>query len=182
MSEFPLTARPLPNIKGDKLLLKPSIFSSPLDYDFLVGRHVVRHRKLKERLNHCAEWIDIEGSKNTEKILGGIGNIEKHYFNELDGRTVEAVALRLFDLSTKIWSLYWADSIGGTLDPPLQGSFEGNLGVFFGKEYFKGEEILVQFQYDRSNLQEPIWGQAFSNDHGATWEWNWFMFYKKCKT
>jgi len=67
-----------------------------------MGQHVVKHRKLKERLNNCTEWIDIEGSKNTEKILGGIGNIEKHYLNELDGQKVEAVALRLFDLSTKL--------------------------------------------------------------------------------
>lgn len=146
MNEFPLTAKPLPDVKDDMLLLEPSISSSSLDYDFLVGRHVVRHRKLKERLNHCTEWIDIEGSKNTEKILEGVGNIEKHYLNESDGRKVEAVALRLFNLSTKIWSLYWADSIFGTLDPPLHGSFEDNLGVFFGKDYFKGEEILVQFQ------------------------------------
>jgi len=180
MSEFPLTAKPLPNVKDDKLLLTSSISSSPLDYDFLVGRHVVRHRKLKERLNHCTEWMDIDGSKNTEKILGGVGNIEKHYLNELDGRKVEAVALRLFDLSTKLWSLYWADSISGTLDPPLRGSFEDELGVFFGKDHFKGKEILVQFQYDKSNSEEPIWGQAFSNDLGVTWEWNWFMFYKKC--
>lgn len=179
MSKFPLTARPLPNVKDDKLLIKPSISSSLLDYDFLVGRHVVKHRKLKERLNRCTEWIDIEGTKETEKILGGVGNIEKHCLHELDGRKVEAVALRLFDLSTKIWSLYWADSIFGTLDPPLHGSFEDNLGVFFGKDYFKHKEILVQFQYDRSNPQEPIWGQAFSSDLGATWEWNWFMFYKK---
>lgn len=180
MSEFPLTAKPLPHVKDRKVLLKPSITSSPLDYDFLIGSHVVRHRKLKERLNQCTEWIDIEGTKNTEKILEGVGNIEKHYLNELDGQKVEAVALRLFDMSTKLWSLYWADSVSGTLDPPLQGSFENNLGLFFGKDYFKGKEVLVQFQYDRSNPQEPIWGQAFSNDLGATWEWNWFMFYKKC--
>ncbi len=137
MSEFPLTAKPLPNRKDDKPLLKPSISSSPLDYDFLLGPHMVRHRKLKERLNHCTEWIDIEGSKNTEKILGGVGNIEKHCLN-IDGRKVEAVALRLFDLSTKLWSLYWADSISGTLDPPLLGSFEDNLGVFFWKRLFQG--------------------------------------------
>ena len=58
-----------------------------------------------------------------------------------------------------------------------RGSFEGTLGVFFGKDYWNGEEILVQFQYDRSYPEEPVWGQAFSDDRGKTWEWNWFMFY-----
>ena len=176
---FPLVARHVNYSNDGDLLLMPSATSSFHDYDFLQGHHRVRHKKLKERLNQCTEWIDIEGMKDTEKILGGIGNTEKHSLKNVDGNRVEAIALRLFDTSTKLWSLYWADNVTGKLDPPLQGSFEGNLGVFFGKDYFEGEEILVQFQYDRSNPEEPVWGQAFSNDKGRRWEWNWFMFYKR---
>jgi hypothetical protein len=36
----------------------------------------------------------------------------------------------------------------------------------------------VQFQYDRKDPKNPVWGQAFSKD-GKTWEWNWFMYFKK---
>ncbi|MGI8580902.1 MAG: hypothetical protein ACR2KX_01815 [Chitinophagaceae bacterium] len=170
--ESPLTAQSV-TFKEGELYIEPSFSSSPIDYNFLFGNHLVHHKKLKERLCNCDEWIDIYGSKNTESILTGIGNIEKHFLPESKS-VMEAIALRLFNLSTKLWSLYWADNISGTLDSPLQGSFEGNLGVFFGRDKFNGKNILVQFQYDKSDLENPVWGQAFSNDEGATWEWNWF--------
>ncbi len=78
-----------------------------------------------------------------------------------------------------MWSLYWADNTAGILDPPLQGSFEGNLGVYFGKDKLNDEDILVQFQYNKSDLENPVWGQAFSDDEGVSWEWNWFMFLRR---
>ena len=37
----------------------------------------------------------------------------------------------------------------------------------------------MQFQYDKTDPENPIRGQAFSTDGGQTWEWNWFMFYEK---
>ncbi len=174
--EYPLTAQSITLLNEGEPYFEPSASSAPADYDFLLGRHSVHHKKLKERLSNCKEWIDINCSKNTEPILTGIGNIEKHFLTY--NNDVEAIALRLFNLSTKLWSLYWADNIAGTLDPPLQGSFEGNLGVFFRKDKLNGNDILVQFQYDKSDSENPVWGQAFSNDEGATWEWNWFMFLK----
>lgn len=176
--EYPLTAKSITLLNEGEPYVEPSASSAPADYNFLLGRHSVHHKKLKEKFNNCNEWIDIDGSKNTETILAGIGNVEKHCLPGNDN-VVEAIALRLFNLSTRLWSLYWADSIVGTLDPPLHGSFQDDIGVFFGKDKFKGEEILVQFQYDKTDAENPVWGQAFSKDNGVTWEWNWFMFYSK---
>ncbi len=175
--ESPLTARSV-TFKQGELHIEPSFSSSHSDNNFLFGNHSVHHKKLKERLSNCKEWIDIYGSKNTDPILSGIGNIEKHFLT-YNNNDVEAIALRLFNLSTKLWSLYWADNIAGTLDLPLKRSFEENLGVFVGRDKLNGEDILVQFQYDKSDLENPVWGQAFSDDEGAPWEWNWFMFFKK---
>ena len=177
---IPFTAQPVSFSERDELLITPSLSSSAADYDFLQGTHVVKHKKLKQRLNHCMEWIGIDGIKTTQKILGGIGNIEEHSLNDSDRKGEEAIALRLFDVSTRLWSLYWADNVHGRLDPPLRGSFDGQLGVFFGIDYFQGKEVLVQFQYDRTDVDAPVWGQAFSVDRGVTWEWNWLMFFKKC--
>jgi len=170
---FPLTARPVAWLEGGKIDYKAS------DYDFLQDQHTVTHKKLKERLCGCTEWIDIAGVKATEKILDGLGNIEKHFLKVPGIKPVQAIALRLFDPYTRLWSLYWVDSVAGRLDPPLQDAFENDLGVFFGKDFFEDREILVQFQYDRTRPFEPVWRQAFSADEGITWEWNWFMFYKK---
>jgi len=38
---------------------------------------------------------------------------------------------------------------------------------------------LVKFEWDRSDINNPIWRQAFSEDNGATWEWNWYMYISK---
>jgi hypothetical protein len=46
---------------------------APADFDFVIGDWTVQHHKLKERLNHCAEWLDFGGLSSTSKILGGLG-------------------------------------------------------------------------------------------------------------
>jgi hypothetical protein len=163
---------------GGELEIQPSATSSQNDYDFLLGHHRVHHRKLKSRLSASDEWIEFDGTKETIPILGGKGNIELHSMKMPDGSTKEGMALRLFNPLTRLWSLYWADSDFGILDKPQVGSFENNLGVFLAQDTFQGKEIIVQFQYDKSDPQNPTWGQAFSADSGQTWEWNWFMFYE----
>lgn len=176
---FPLSAKTVRVSASGELGIIPSAASAKNDYDFLLGKHTVHHKKLKERFSGSTEWIDIHGSKETEQLLNGTSNIEKHFLYDMNGNPLDAFALRLFNPETRLWSLYWADEIFGTLDNPLQGSFENDLGIFFGRDTFNGKGILVQFQYDRTNPDNPVWGQAFSNDNGATWEWNWFMFFKK---
>jgi hypothetical protein len=165
--------------KTGELEIHPSSTSSRHDYDFLTGHHNVHHKKLKSRLSGSNEWIEFDGTKETINILTGIGNVELHYMNMPDGSTKEGMALRLFNPVTRLWSLYWADSDFGILDKPQLGSFENNLGVFLAQDMLRGKEIIVQFQYDKTDPENPTWGQAFSEDGGQTWEWNWFMFYEK---
>jgi hypothetical protein len=176
--QHPLKVKPVSILSAGELEIKASMTSNAHDYNFIMGPHTVVHKKLVDRLNNSSSWLEFKGTKSTRKILSGIGNVEQHFLNNNEGVPMEAIALRLFNPTTRLWSLYWADSKNGTLDPPLVGSFEGDLGVFFGRDFAAGKEILVQFQYDRSNPENPIWGQAFSGDNGQTWEWNWFMFYK----
>jgi hypothetical protein len=100
----------------------------------------------------------------------------------LDGQPFEGMSLRLFNPVTKLWSIYWADSIHGKLDPPVTGSFENSMGLFFGKDYVKGKPILVVFRWDITDKDHPVWSQAFSADNGTTWEWNWYMYFSKIET
>jgi hypothetical protein len=78
-----------------------------------------------------------------------------------------------------LWSIYWADNQSGTLDKPVVGSFDQNLGTFFCMDTFNNTAIVVQFQWDISNAEKPVWRQAFSLDNGQTWEWNWYMYFTK---
>jgi len=49
MSGFPLTANPLPDVMDEKLFLKPSISSSPFDYDFFDGPTCGKASKVKRK-------------------------------------------------------------------------------------------------------------------------------------
>lgn len=171
------TQRPAVDAEGT-LHVQPSATSNPQDFDFLLGHHRIVHQRLERRLQGSQSWKASPGSKTTEVLLQGLGNIERHFLCDSEGNPIEAIALRLFNPRTRLWSLYWADSRSMTLDPPVRGSFAGTLGTFFGKDHWNGKEVWVQFQYDRSDPDRPVWGQAFSGD-GRTWEWNWVMRFEK---
>jgi hypothetical protein len=173
----------IPTISFDdsgELIVNPSSTSSEHDFDFYEGKWLLHNKKLKSRLNQCTEWLEFESSQEMYKILNGLGNID-NFLATFDGKPFEGMTLRLFNPLTRLWSIYWADSHQGKLDPPVMGSFENNVGHFITKDVFNGKNILVLFRWDARDPQNPIWSQAFTDDNGATWEWNWYMYMKKVK-
>jgi hypothetical protein len=152
--------------------------SSADDFDFLTGSWKIYNRKLKTRLNNCQEWLKFEAATEMKKILHGKGNTDS-FVGIVDGQPFEGMTLRLFNPVTNLWSIYWADSTNVTLDTPVMGSFDHNIGRFYTKDIFDGQEILVQFKWDKTNPDEPVWSQAFSADEGKTWEWNWYVNFFK---
>lgn len=171
---IPDTTIAIPKLSFDskgELIIKASPTSSVKDFDYLIGNWKLKNRKLKSRLTNCTEWIEFQSKVEMHQILGGNGSIDK-YTDTASGKPYEGVALRLFNTKTKLWSIYWADSNAGTLDPPVVGSFENKIGHFFCKDIFNGKPIIVVFRWDVRNPNLPIWSQAFSADNGKTWEWN----------
>ena len=171
---IPDTFLPIPQLHFDSagtLAIQASATSSEHDFDFLVGDWKLRNRKLKSRLTHSDEWTEFESAVEMHQILGGKGNIDK-YTELVSGKPYEGVALRLFNAKTKLWSIYWADSNSGALDPPVVGSFANKVGHFFARDTYKGQNIIVVFRWDVRNPLRPIWSQAFSTGEGKTWEWN----------
>jgi hypothetical protein len=170
----------IPKIKIDangELIIVSSSTSSKTDFDFLIGKWKMYHRRLNKRLENCKEWTEFESTDDDHKILQGIGNVDSYYSNQLpgmEGKDFEGFTLRLFNPKTKLWSLYWVPSTTGILDTPVIGSFENNIGHFFGKDTFNGKKIIFMFRWDIRNKEKPVWGQAFTADNGKTWEWNWF--------
>lgn len=159
-----------------RLVVTPSATSSRHDYDFFVGRWKVHHRKLEERLVGSTEWIEYEGTDHDKKILNGLGHTNNNR-GVIDGRPYEGVGLTLFSPETRLWSVYWANSRSGVLDwtNPVVGSFEGDIGTFYAQDVYDGKEVLVMARWDKSDPDHAVWSQAFSEDEGETWEWNWFM-------
>ena len=154
-----------------ELEISASATSSQNDFDFLVGKWVLKDKKLKSRLTNSNEWIEFESTVEMRKLLNGIGNMDI-YRTMIDGKPFEGIAIRLFNPQTKLWSIYWADSNVGVMDPPVVGSFEGNIGKFYCKDKFKGKDIVVVFIWDKTDPDNPVWSQAFSPDNGKTWEVN----------
>ena len=141
---------PLPQIKFDaneELIIEPSLTSSKYDFDFYVGKWRLQNRKLKTRLNNCTEWTAFESTQEMYKVLNGLGNID-NYMATFDGVPFEGMSVRLFNPKTRLWSIYWADSNEGVLQPPVLGSFENNIAHFFAKDVFNGKKIVVAFRWD----------------------------------
>ncbi|MEO8763841.1 MAG: hypothetical protein ABI416_06125 [Ginsengibacter sp.] len=161
------------NVSGE-LEIEASPGSAKSDFDFLKGRWTVKNRKLKTRLNNCNEWIAFDATNEDYSALNGLGNID-HFKTSFDEIPFEGLTIRLFNPSTRLWSIYWADSNSGKLAVPQAGSFEKNIGYFYSKDIFNDKEIIVVFKWDKTDVANPLWSQAFSSDQGKTWEWNWHM-------
>ncbi len=161
--------------ENGELINIPSSTSSKDDFNFLMGHWTVQNRKLKTRLKNSNDWDEFEAKWKINPILNGLGNIE-NYYSSFDDEPFEGVALRFFDQKTKLWSIYWSDiKSTGVLGTPITGSFYGDFGVFYMKDIYENKEILIKYEWDKSDLNHPTWRQGVSLDDGETWEWNWYM-------
>jgi len=144
------------------------------DFDFLVGRWRVHHRKLKERLANNHEWIEFEGTLNSQPLMGGYSNVDDLIL-EVPGAPYRGVALRSFDSKTQQWSIWWLDSRTplGPLDPPMRGTFQNGVGTFYADDTFNGKPVRIRFIWSKITSTTCHWEQAYSPDGGKTWETNW---------
>jgi hypothetical protein len=144
------------------------------DFDFWMGQWNVRNRRLRERLVGSDDWEEFDATVVARPILDGFGN-EDEFRTDYRGGFV-GMSFRFFDPTTRLWSIYWADSRRpGTLDPPVVGSFSGDVGIFEAEDVFAGRPVLVRYTWSGVTTPTPRWEQAFSDDGGRTWETNWIM-------
>ncbi len=158
MANFKITSTSLEIIASQE--------SSKHDFDFLVGQWQVQNRRLKN-----GAWTTFESEIHMRKTLAGLGNVE-NYYAQFDGKDFEGQAVRLFQPTTRLWSIYWIDSNTMKMDElPVVGSFENGIGKFYALD----NSTLIVYQWDKTDPENPIWSQATSIDEGITWEWNWEM-------
>jgi len=164
----------------DKSLMTSSTNTQiPRDFDFIIGDWRVQHRRLNARLCGCTDWTEFVGTSSTRKILNGLGNVEDNVLYFPDG-TVNAAALRSFNIHTQQWAIWWLDGRNPHhLDVPVVGKFSGEIGLFFADDTLDGKPIKVRFTWKANPGGNPIWEQAFSNDGGSTWETNWVMEFQR---
>jgi hypothetical protein len=143
-------------------------------FDFWMGSWKIHNHRLRARLAGANEWDDFEATGAAHQLPGGLGN-EDEYHTQYAGGFV-GLTIRFYNPATREWSLYWIDTRHpAALDPPVVGTFTGDVGTFYGKDTFAGKPILVRFIWSRTSTPTPHWEQAFSPDGGKTWETNWQM-------
>jgi hypothetical protein len=163
--------------QGD-IIVTASPTSSKHDFDFYIGKWHIHNKKLNERLQQCTTWTEFDATGEMHTILNGLGNTDS-FAATINGNAFEGMTLRLFNSQKKLWSIYWADSNKGLLDPPVTGSFENGIGYFFGKDTHNGKPVTVVFCWDARDADKPVWSQAFYDAQNKNWEWNWYMYFTR---
>jgi hypothetical protein len=95
------------------------------DFDFQTGHWRIRNHRLKERLQGCTEWETFEATQETRLLPGGLGNVDTFLTEHWPG--FAGMSLRLYNPSTRKWSIYWVSNRMGALEPPVVGSFENGI-------------------------------------------------------
>ena len=143
------------------------------DFDFLIGSWNVVNRALKgAAFVGGDDWDVYPASATGHRLFEGGANLDEIVFPTKGTR---GLTLRLFNTETKLWSLYWSSSQTGLLYPPVEGSFDGNRGDFYGDDTHDGKDVRVRFVWSGISATTARWEQAFSLDGGESWLTNWSM-------
>ncbi|SDP35874.1 hypothetical protein [Lentzea jiangxiensis] len=145
------------------------------DFDFLHGRWHVANRKIADIPGRGTEWVEFDATAEARPLLGGAAIIDSFFADGWEGMT-----LRQYDPARDVWRIWWASTRApGQLDPPLEGRFNGEHGVFLGDDVVGGHPVRLRFDWTAG--PEPVWQQAFSYDGGETWEPNWIMRFTRAR-
>jgi hypothetical protein len=142
------------------------------DFDFEVGSFDIHLKRLLHPLTGSSEWVEYDGTSVTRKVWNGRAQLNEFESDSPAGH-IEGLTLRLYDPNSRQWSLYWANSKGGPLDPPQIGEFKNGRGEFYATDIINGKSILVRFIWSNTNTSTPHFEQSFSDDGGKIWEVNW---------
>jgi hypothetical protein len=142
------------------------------DFDFLIGDwHTANHRR-RPMLGDPHEWYDVESEMKVTTYFDGTISFDEGWFPTEGFR---GATFRIFDPTTKTWSIHWINSLRGQLETPVVGSFgDDGLGVFEGPDEWEGRPVDVRFTWT-PGTDKAAWQQAFSEDAGTTWIPNWSM-------
>jgi len=144
----------------------------PSDFDFLAGDWAVENRRLSRVLDACDQWETFPASSTCVRLFEGAANADWIHFPTLGSF---GLSLRLYRPSSDDWSIYWAASRDGMLQPPVIGRFDDGTGIFKGDDTHEGRPIRVRYIWSEITEVSARWEQAFSLDSELTWETNWIM-------
>ncbi|ANN19463.1 hypothetical protein SD37_30155 [Amycolatopsis orientalis] len=146
------------------------------DFDFFTGTWNVVNRRLTTLFEGSDDWHEFPGVSTSRSIFGGGANLDEIHFPTLGS---SGCTLRLFDVTRKEWSLYWAGSRTGLLSPPVVGTFTDGRGDFYGDDAHDGKPVKAHYIWSDITGTSARWEQEYSADGGRTWESNWVMEFSR---
>jgi len=151
------------------------------DFDFLLGKWRVRHKTLISRLTGATEWAEAQAIDVVRPAFAGLGNIGR-FIRLVDEQPYEGMPTRLYDPRLGQWRIWWQDTAGHRMEPPVTGQFFDGPGLFEGDDLLRGDPIKVRFTWTNITETTARWDQAFSPDGGQTWEVNSIMEFSRDNT
>ena len=142
------------------------------DFDFEVGTWNTHVKRRLRPLTGSTTWVEMKGTTVVRKVWDGRGVVLELEADGPDGH-FQGLSLRLYNPQTRQWSLYFANSRIGVLDPPTIGQFKNGRGEFYSQDTLNGKAIFVRFVISDITPDSCRFEQAFSDDGGKTWEVNW---------
>lgn len=150
-------------------------------FDPLLGVWKYNLKRRVNRLTGSTTWVEFGGTGLCQRVWGGRAELEEAVF-EGPGGHIEGLVLRLYNPQSHQWSLHWANSKNGILDPPQVGEFKNGHGEFYAQDTINGKTILIRFDWSRMNTNSPHFEQAYSDDGGKSWEVNWITDQTRIKS
>ena len=165
-------------VPPQQLALKPDHDGSH-EFDFGIGVWKTHSKRLMHPLSGANDWAEMDGITKVTPIWGGKANLAEY---KADGSAgpMELLALRIYNPTTKQWSINFAHPKGGTLgDIPGIGQVQDGRITFYDQEPINGKATLVRFSIWEITADTAQSEQAFSLDGGKTWEVNWINQYTR---
>ena len=151
------------------------------EFDFDIGNWKTHSKRLMHPLSGKNDWAEMDGVTHVTAVWGGKANLAEFAANGSAG-PMELLALRIYNPTTKQWSINFAHPKGGTLgDIPGIGQMQDGRITFFDQEPINGKATLVRFSIWGITADTAQSEQAFSRDGGKTWEVNWINEYTRMK-
>lgn len=156
----------------------PQRADAPHDFDFLVGRWHVRHRRLRGNSPGADRWEEFDGTLVNWPVLGGHGNVGDNVMNR-PGDPIRGIGLRAFDPATREWRVWWLSTRQpAEIGPPMRGRFAGGVGTFVGEDTVGGRSIRTRVIWSHITARSARWEQASSAD-GENWKPNWISEFER---
>ena len=150
------------------------------DFDFLVGKWTIVHRRLAECMAGCDDWSTFESRYEAWSHLGGAASVDS-LSGTIDGKPLEGLSVRSQDAATGEWTIYWADSWNTRLREQVRGRFENGVGTFYGVESYRDVSYRMRFLWKEITEDSARWEQAYQHPDNGEWETNWIMEFTRIR-